>query len=343
VEHNPKISVICPVYNTEKYLPRCVESILSQTFSGFECVLVDDCSPDKSPILCDKYAEKDGRVRVIHNKQNKGSSLARKIGLAASRGAYILFADSDDWLEPDMLEKLYRTAVDGNFDMVCCDYYDCYENRNYVKLKKTNFISSDNNFIIRQIIAEQFEHTVWSKLVKRSVYRQVVFPRCSWAEDRVITIQAVYYAQSIGYIGENLYHYSINNSSLSNNSHARIKKIKEEYENWAMTLHFLEEKYGGDLADFEPYISDYTNGQIKTPSLTCKETRDMNMLFTLYPRSNACVFNKTSKLPYIYKIFMYMATKKIIFQYKILDIVWYKSIGVLYYKLRNFYRLYLKK
>ncbi len=99
----PLFSIIIPVYNVEKYLNKCVDSVLNQTFTDFEVILVDDGSPDNCPAICDSYAEKDKRVRVIH-KQNGGLICARKSGLEAARGDYIGFVDSDDWIEENMYE-----------------------------------------------------------------------------------------------------------------------------------------------------------------------------------------------------------------------------------------------
>jgi glycosyltransferase involved in cell wall biosynthesis len=110
---NTKVSIIVPVYKVEQYLERCVDSILSQTFTQFECILIDDCSPDNCPALCDEYAKRDARVKVIHKPRNEGLPQARKTGFDNSSGDYIQFVDSDDWIEPDMTERLYAAAITG--------------------------------------------------------------------------------------------------------------------------------------------------------------------------------------------------------------------------------------
>ena len=112
----PEISVIVPVYKAEQYLERCVKSILEQTYQNFELILVDDGSPDGSPILCDKWAEKDSRVHVIH-KKNGGASSARNAGLKIAKGNWIAFADSDDWLNEIALKTLYDLAKKYNVPM----------------------------------------------------------------------------------------------------------------------------------------------------------------------------------------------------------------------------------
>ena len=106
----PKISVVIPIYNVEKYLQRCVDSVLNQTLRDLEIILVDDGSPDKCPLICDQYAKKDSRVFVIH-KKNGGLASARNAGMKAATGTYLFFLDSDDWIDLDGLELLYNTAV----------------------------------------------------------------------------------------------------------------------------------------------------------------------------------------------------------------------------------------
>lgn len=107
-----KISVIVPVYNCEKYITRCLDSILSQTFQNFECIVVDDGSTDGSSTICDKYAEQDARFTVIHQK-NGGVSAARNAGIDACKGEWLAFVDSDDWCEPNMLKDMYNTINNG--------------------------------------------------------------------------------------------------------------------------------------------------------------------------------------------------------------------------------------
>jgi glycosyltransferase involved in cell wall biosynthesis len=123
------VSVIVPVYNAEKYLHRCIDSILGQTalknpaVSNFELVLVDDCSTDSSLAICEQYAQKDKRVKVIHKNKNGGTADARHTGLEASAGEYVLHLDSDDWIEPDLIEETYKMALDNDSDMVIFDYF----------------------------------------------------------------------------------------------------------------------------------------------------------------------------------------------------------------------------
>ena len=116
----PVISIIVAVYKAESCLRRCVDSLLAQTFQDYEILLVDDGSPDRSGEICDEYARKDNRVRVFH-KENGGVASARQCGMNNARGEYVIHADPDDWVEPNMLEELYGKAKEENADMIICD------------------------------------------------------------------------------------------------------------------------------------------------------------------------------------------------------------------------------
>lgn len=126
------ISVIVPIYNVEKYLTKCIESIINQTYENLEIILVDDGSPDNCPIICDEYAKRDSRVKVIH-KKNGGLSDARNAGLDIATGEYIMFIDSDDFVEIDMMESMMNNMIDNNVDLVVCNIKYIYDNSEKVK------------------------------------------------------------------------------------------------------------------------------------------------------------------------------------------------------------------
>ena len=164
---SPKVSIIVPVYKAEKYLHRCVDSIIAQTFKDWELLLVDDGSPDNSGKLCDEYAQKDNRIKVFH-KENGGVSSARQMGLDNATGEYTIHADPDDWVEPTMLEELYAKAIEDNADMVICDYFNEYTDRQvYTPSKYVGYLDSD--YVFRQILSTRMAAAVWNKLIRRSV------------------------------------------------------------------------------------------------------------------------------------------------------------------------------
>jgi glycosyltransferase involved in cell wall biosynthesis len=220
------------VYNVEKYLGQCLDSILSQTFTDFECIIVNDNSPDKSPDICDKYAQKDKRIKVIHKKQNEGSSQARKTGFDESIGEYILFIDSDDWIEPKMVERLYNLAVIENHDIVYCDaveFNGCQGNDVRVIHSSFDTRNMNKDDIICSLLKYKLSWFIWNKLFKRELFENIIFPKFQHAEDAVICVQLFLNATSIGYEYSILYNHRHNIDSLSwKNDAANRKRRKEE-------------------------------------------------------------------------------------------------------------------
>lgn len=222
------VSVIVPVYNVEQYLERCVESIRNQTLKEIEIILVDDGSPDECPRLCDEYAELDERIKVIH-KKNGGLSSARNAGIQNSRGKYIGFIDSDDYIESNMYEKLYEAAESNNVDMVMAD---CWKVTNQKKILKTCEIRSGlyNNedlekeiypkLIMRNSIEFGPILSVWNCLYKREILQEnkLFFDEeILWSEDCIFSALCVYSISSFLYLkGEPLYNYMYNPQSISN-------------------------------------------------------------------------------------------------------------------------------
>jgi glycosyltransferase involved in cell wall biosynthesis len=234
---NPKVLIIVPVYNVEKYLEKCLESIVSQTFMEFECILVDDCSPDNSLEICDNYAQKDGRIKVIHKKRNEGSSQARATGFDKSVGEYILYVDSDDWIEEKMVERLYGLAINEHYDIVYSDaddFNDSEEKGERVVRKHIDTRDINKDDIMRNLIKYKFDCCVWNKLFRRELFKNIVFPKFQQWEDAVICVQLFLAAVSVGYEYSVLYHHRYNAESLTlkNDADNRKRRRKETYNNW---------------------------------------------------------------------------------------------------------------
>lgn len=162
-----KVSVICPVYNAERFLRRSVDSVLSQSFGDFELILVDDGSTDGSGRICDEYASGDSRVKVIH-KSNGGVSSARQAGMDVACGEYFIHIDSDDWAGADWLGRMYQTAKDENADVVCCDFYQVFKDRE--ELSRQCHPEYSQAMIARAVAGGRMAHSLWNKLVRRSVF-----------------------------------------------------------------------------------------------------------------------------------------------------------------------------
>ncbi len=230
VDKSPTVSVIVPVYKAEKYLGKCVDSILAQTFKDFEVLLVDDGSPDKSGEICDEYARKDPRVRVFH-KENGGVSSARQCGLDNARGEYTIHADPDDWVEPNMLEELYAKAKAEDADMVICDYYmNSSRGQRYVRQQPS---ALDHETVLRELF-QRLHGSLWNKLVRRACYtsRGIRLPNLDLCEDLYTIISLLKDAIRVAYCPMAFYHYEqdANPNTLSRKSGiAFVQQLDEVY------------------------------------------------------------------------------------------------------------------
>ena len=160
---NPSISIIIPVYNVESYLERCVDSVLAQTFEDFEVILVNDGSTDNSPEICDEYLTVDNRIKIIH-KDNGGLSSARNSGLDIAKGRYIMFVDSDDWIERNMCQLLYDRIVNTECEMICCELF--YETVRGISVNKSKYDCIMSSSEASRIVAMSFcEPRSWTRVL----------------------------------------------------------------------------------------------------------------------------------------------------------------------------------
>lgn len=189
----PEISIIVPVYNVEKYLDRCVKSILAQTFTDFELILVDDGSPDHCPKMCDEWAKKDERIRVIH-KENGGLSSARNAGLRIAVGKYIGFVDSDDWITKEMYATLHELIVQYKADITSGEIIRTSGEQEYVldESKKEIFVFTKDEFSKQyfKVGTTKTVHYVWNKLYKKEIADKMIFPEGLINED----VEGFFYA-----------------------------------------------------------------------------------------------------------------------------------------------------
>lgn len=205
------ISVIVPVYKVEKYLDRCVESIVVQTYRHLEIILVDDGSPDKCGQMCDDWKKKDSRIRVVH-KQNGGLSDARNAGIGASNGEYVVFVDSDDFIAPDMIERLYEAARNEGAPMAICNV--CCVDEDGVPTGESEGSPIRNECLAAEQILPRFYQekglfyiVAWNKLYHLSLLGENVFPVGKWHEDEFVAAQLIWKAGRIACIDYMGYHY----------------------------------------------------------------------------------------------------------------------------------------
>ena len=221
------ISIIVPIYNIEKFLPCCIDSILAQTFTEWELILVDDGSKDTCGSICDEYATKDGRIRVIH-KPNGGLTSARNAGLAMASGEWVMYLDGDDWIEPEMLELLLRKGEETGADIVMGDFLFAYPDRD-VPYRLPNWDNKKTASLNRYITS------VWTcvcgGIYRRSLYEehQLQSPQgVTYCEDFHLIVRLCYFARNVVNVHRPFYHYRQQEGSVMHN----LNKKTERDEQW---------------------------------------------------------------------------------------------------------------
>lgn len=207
----PIISVILPVFNMEKYIDRCVNSVIGQSFSDWELILVDDGSTDGSGNICDEYAKKDSRIRVIH-KKNGGVASARQIGTDEAEGKYSIHCDADDWIDSNMLEKMYSEAQKEDADIVVSNFYYNYSNdRECLYKVKVPLVAQD---FIKEILYGNSFGGLCHKLIRHSLYKKYnirYIEGVNYCEDVLVLAQLLKNDLHIRYIDKAYYHYCLEN------------------------------------------------------------------------------------------------------------------------------------
>lgn len=219
------ISVIIPIYNAEKYLKRCIESILNQTYKNLEILLINDGSTDKSKDICNEYKEKDSRIKII-NKENEGVSKTRNIGLNLAIGEYIFFMDSDDFLDKTAMEIMYNEA--SKYKIIKLNYKVMKNNREKDRTRYCGIFSREQ--LLKEIISGKIGGFCWGYLIKRELIQNINFnENTSHMEDTIFIIQLLKNVDYIKMIDNSYYYYCINTSSLTSVKSTNILKTIEEY------------------------------------------------------------------------------------------------------------------
>lgn len=232
-----KVSVIVPVYNVEKYLNRCLNSLVKQTLKDIEIIVVNDGSPDNSSDIILKYVKKYKNV-VYYNKENGGLSDARNFGIEHANGEYIAFVDSDDYVDKDMLKKLYNKASSSNFDIVCCNFDYVDDNGNFIKYGNSKVINDLNGDSIRRCMLDIYP-TAWNKLYKKELFENGIrFKKGVWYEDVEFLYRLFPYVKSIGTINDSLYHYVQREGAITKTFDERLYHY---IDNWNGIIKFYKE------------------------------------------------------------------------------------------------------
>lgn len=219
------ISIIVPVFNVEKYLPKCIESLIHQTYKNIEIILVDDGSSDKSGMICDQYAKVDSRIKVIH-KINEGQSIARNKGLSIAKGEFIAFVDSDDWVNDRYCEILL--SLISNSDLAICSYKKTTKkNQTTLQLKSSyDIISLNKNHLWKEIFGK-LNNAVWNKLYKRELLKKISFqPGIYHGEDLLFNLKYIKNCKNANMTTSKLYYYNTRTNSITKSPFSEKKKFE---------------------------------------------------------------------------------------------------------------------
>lgn len=224
---NDLISVIIPVYNTEKYLNKCVETVTQQTINNIEILLIDDGSTDNSGKLCDEWANRDSRIRVFH-KPNEGLSATRNYGLKHAKGNYVAWVDSDDYVAPFFVEKLYNKLIDNDADMSMCNFYglqgDILTFDGASRIFDATYTSKQ---FMEMVYTTGFFCVIWNKMAKKEAFYNVLFPVGRRFEDASVMRRLAENCNKIVVFDEPLYYYRRHEASITMKK--RSKQEEDQY------------------------------------------------------------------------------------------------------------------
>lgn len=235
-----KISIIIPVYNVSKYLRKCLESVINQTYQNLEIIVINDGSTDGCDKICDEYAKKDNRIRVIH-QSNKGLSEARNSGLKVMTGEFVGFVDPDDWIEPNFYELLEKRMREKNADIVMMGYYFVYKN----KIKKCRLFPEnfpcDSMTGLKALSENKISHVVWNKLYRKKLFNNLYFCKGRLHEDVLITYQLILGASKIECLNVYGYYQMMRASSICHSKGDIVMGFLAHYDLWQDMMKYKEE------------------------------------------------------------------------------------------------------
>ena len=331
-----KVSVVVPCYKVEQYLPQMIESLLNQTLRDLEIILVDDGSPDRTGAICDEYAARDGRVRVIH-KPNGGVAAARNDGLDLAQGQWIIFCDSDDYLEPDALERLVEKGEQSRADVVFGDVNLVFDQR--VKpavFYKNEFVTEDRHLIDKLIEADFYKYYCfdppeggaafgyggpWNKLVRRElmVENKIRFDLKVRGifDDLIFTAYIFGAAKRVAYVHVPVYNYRQLDSSITHSYKADLLEINREiFGAWQSFM----ELYGPDGRFLKPYYANVLRRlkaalglyffNKKNENSFRQQCKQLKALLRSEPYRTALLELDSSKLRYKYDLLLWKAARK---------------------------------
>ena len=260
-EHAPQISIIIPIYNTQRFLHATLNAILAQTFTDYECILVNDGSTDDSYKIMQEFAEKDARF-ILLSQENQGISGARNTALKIARGEYLSFIDSDDLPQPKMLQMLYEAAVNNGADISYCNYYTMRAQTGKILFRsmlRRNMVRTNPQAVRLLLHDTVIRFYVWNKLYKRSIFDDhgIIFPKM-YFEDITTTPRAFFYANKVAFVKEHLYCYMKHPGSVLGSMYS-ADKIDDYIESIGFLRNFFEKENS-----YKPYKTALTLYGIRT-------------------------------------------------------------------------------
>lgn len=287
-----KVSVIIPVYNVERFINRCAKSLLEQTLQDVEYIFVNDATPDNSMSILSSviknYPDRIGHIKILEHSCNKGLPAARNTGLKAASGEYIFHCDSDDYVEPDMLETLYETAVKNNADIVWCDWFLTFgKNERY--MKQPDYDTPLD--AIKAMLGGAMKYNVWNKLVKRELYHKndIVFPEGYGMGEDMTMILPFAFARKVKYIPKAFYHYVKTNTGAFTQNHS-VKHLTDLQYNVSRIERSLSNKFGDDLTKEIAFLKLETKFPLLIMGDSVEQYRQWNRL---YPEANKYILQNT--------------------------------------------------
>ena len=268
-----KVSVIVPVYGVENFVGRCFRSLMEQTLQDVEFIVVDDCTPDMSiGVIRNVMKDYPGRdVQIVSHNENKGLPSARNTGLAMAKGEYVFHCDSDDWVEPDMLETLYDTAEKEDADIVWCDWFLSFgEKERYMRQPSY----STPLEALKGMLSGVMKYNVWNKLVRRDLYvdNGIAFPDGYGMGEDMTMMRLFSCAGKVAYVGRAFYHYVKLNGNAFSQTYSERHLIELRH-NTDSTLAYLNGKYGSALAN----EYEYFKLDVKFPFLITDDYKKYNL------------------------------------------------------------------
>lgn len=271
----PKISVIIPFYNTSKYIGKCLESLVGQALSDIEFIFVNDCSTDNSLEIVQDFAKKDNRIKIINNSVNLKQGASRNIGIKAADGEYIGFIDSDDWIDLDYFEKLYCAAKKYDSDIALATNVRIGNGKTKKRLNIEKEEYKTNLQEKFDICALAKNPCPTNKIYRRSLLldNNIFYPENCYCEDKLFTVQAVYYANGVVSVpGVNYYYFRNPNSTVNSKAKKHLKQLLEDKNNARLSVvKFLRDK-NADIRDKEFWAISCENRFLCFPLITLKES-----------------------------------------------------------------------